>query len=304
MNASLGLAAPTAAILCYHRVCDVGGRPTWNVTPRQFRRQMEHLLAAGNRPMALADFLVRPVREPPTATFMVTFDDGYAGVASHVLPILQDLKIPATVFLATAFVDAKRPFPFDDWSMRQTDEASWRPLSRSECERLLASQWVTLGSHTHTHADFRGTPDAFERDLEQSRAWFRRLWGIGDLPFAFPYGAPQHGFCRAEWRAAVRRMGFTCALSTAPGTVAVGSDPFRWGRIVVQGYENGSQLQIKMDSRYGQIREAWRRTTAILRPPCRVPHAPRQSAASQGLESSGHSADVPPATRPEPRPHA
>ncbi len=43
----------------------------------------------------------------------VTFDDGFETVYRHAWPVLQELRIPATVFLNTAYLDSPEPFPFD-----------------------------------------------------------------------------------------------------------------------------------------------------------------------------------------------
>jgi len=36
---------------------------------------------------------------------MVSFDDGFAGVFAHALPVLRELRLPATVFVTTGVVD-------------------------------------------------------------------------------------------------------------------------------------------------------------------------------------------------------
>jgi peptidoglycan/xylan/chitin deacetylase (PgdA/CDA1 family) len=50
-------------------------------------------------------------REPDVAA--VTFDDGYAGVHDEALPVLRDLRIPATVYVSTALVGTERRFVHD-----------------------------------------------------------------------------------------------------------------------------------------------------------------------------------------------
>src|SRR5437016_593165 len=93
-------------ILMYHRVVDPPrGRPqpTWNVPPRLFERQLAGLLNRGWAAWPLRQVLACIERELPIPrkTFVVTFDDGYASILLHALPILTRLRVPATVFLAT-----------------------------------------------------------------------------------------------------------------------------------------------------------------------------------------------------------
>ena len=52
----------------------------------------------------------------PSNVFAVTFDDGYENNYLNALPILRELNVPATIFVATKYLDTDRPFPFDDWS--------------------------------------------------------------------------------------------------------------------------------------------------------------------------------------------
>jgi peptidoglycan/xylan/chitin deacetylase (PgdA/CDA1 family) len=44
---------------------------------------------------------------------VVTFDDGYAGVHAHAMPVLRELGIPATVFMATGFAGTRRRLAHD-----------------------------------------------------------------------------------------------------------------------------------------------------------------------------------------------
>lgn len=75
-----------------------------------FDRQMA-LLARCFRPMALGDAIaaLREDRLPPRAC-CVTFDDGYADNLTVALPILQRYAIPASVFVATDYLDGGRMF--------------------------------------------------------------------------------------------------------------------------------------------------------------------------------------------------
>src|SRR5262249_14325564 len=100
-------------ILMYHRVAPLpdgkGVRaPTWNVTPSRLREQLSGLLDRGYRPWPLRQALAhsRQGLPLPSTAFVVTFDDGYESVYRHAWPILRALRIPATVFLATAYLDS------------------------------------------------------------------------------------------------------------------------------------------------------------------------------------------------------
>jgi len=248
-------------ILMYHRIApQISGvsDPTWNVTPTRFRRQMRGLLSLGYRPWPLRRMIEyhhagRPI---PARTFVVTFDDGYENVYLNAWPILKALSIPATVFVATAYLDADRSFPFDDWPAKDSAHvpvAAWKPLGISECVEMIEHGLVEIGSHAHTHADFRRRPAAFRDDLETSLRVLRERFGLDPVTFAFPYG-----FQGPELAAAVREAGTLCALTTQRALVTPRADPFTWGRIWAEGTDTPASLALKLRGWPTSFRDAWR----------------------------------------------
>ena len=158
-------------------------RPTWNVTPERFRRQLAGLLSRGYRPWPLRRALAcRAAGEPiPPRTFVVTFDDGYDNVYRNAWPILKELSVPATVFMVTSYLDADRPFTFDDWvaaGSADVPATAWKPLSTAHCAEMIEHGLVEIGSHTHTHGDFCGRPEAFRHDLARSLDVLRDAFGV------------------------------------------------------------------------------------------------------------------------------
>jgi len=96
-----------ARILLYHRVNDlelpessISDRLT--VTTVNFRQQMKYLSENFNV-MSLQEFVVSASKKDTIAdrSVIVTFDDGYLDNYRFAFPILQEFKIPATIFLAT-----------------------------------------------------------------------------------------------------------------------------------------------------------------------------------------------------------
>jgi peptidoglycan/xylan/chitin deacetylase (PgdA/CDA1 family) len=138
LDAALGSRADGhLGILMYHRVAAVTDgleRPTMNVPPGRFAGQLEHLLEAGYRFATVGDAVARARagQAAPGRQVVVTFDDGFMNLHRNVLPVLARLGVPATVFVATAYLDSTEPFPFDDWGRRHRGQAppvAWQPLS-------------------------------------------------------------------------------------------------------------------------------------------------------------------------------
>lgn len=104
---------PRVAVLMYHRVAEPVNDP-WKmcVRPRRFMEQMGVL----RRHCEVVDLpsiqsaLQRPDSRPVVA---ITFDDGYRDNLETALPILEDVGLPATLFLATDGIDQQQAWWWD-----------------------------------------------------------------------------------------------------------------------------------------------------------------------------------------------
>jgi peptidoglycan/xylan/chitin deacetylase (PgdA/CDA1 family) len=110
-------------VVSYHRVTldyDTSAREelaSLLVSASTLRRQLEGL--ARTREIVSLDDARRILAEPRAArrprrdVVAVTFDDGYADVFDVALPILEQLRVPATAFVATGYVGTRRRLPHD-----------------------------------------------------------------------------------------------------------------------------------------------------------------------------------------------
>ncbi|MBN1400664.1 MAG: polysaccharide deacetylase family protein, partial [Anaerolineae bacterium] len=131
-------------ILCYHDVSDDSASP-YAVSTEAFRQQMRYL-AERCTPISVDDLVQRiqggqPI---PERAIAVTLDDGYLGVYTHALPVLQEYAIPATVFLPTACIDG-RVSPYAEWA--QAEFMSWDQV-RALVSASTPGARISLGSHT------------------------------------------------------------------------------------------------------------------------------------------------------------
>lgn len=249
-------------ILMYHRVAEREPgleTPTCNVTPDRFRQQLAGLLSRGFEPWPLRRAIEAHQRRRSIAdnVFVVTFDDGYENNLTHALPILQELQIPATIFLATAFLDSDRPLPFDNWSEAGSPRVPahrWRPLTTQQCDQLLDSGLIELGAHTHTHDAFAGRVDAFRDDLDHSLQVLQEKFGIVHPSFTFPFG-----LTTPEMIGAAQQAGVACALSTHPKLVDASVDPFHWGRFTASDLDTAGTLAAKLNGWYTPIADVLRK---------------------------------------------
>jgi peptidoglycan/xylan/chitin deacetylase (PgdA/CDA1 family) len=207
-------------VLCYHRV---GRRssaridlPAW-----LFDEQMARLVA-GPGVVDLAGALgalACPAPSGPDAV-AVTFDDGTADFVEEALPILVRHRVPATLYVATDFVERGRPFPDEGF-----------PLSWSGLAEAVSTGLVTVGSHTHNHALLDRLPaDKIDEELDRSIDLIGERLGIECRHFAYPKalaGSP------AADRAVCARFASAAVAGTRANPYGR-TDPYRLARSPVQ----------------------------------------------------------------------
>jgi peptidoglycan/xylan/chitin deacetylase (PgdA/CDA1 family) len=102
-------------VVTFHHIHDTAYHPAYpydpdvaDATPRQFRRHLETLARIGT-PISMAELLRGLDGGPlPPNPLMITFDDGYRSCHDVALPILREMGIPATFFVATSFVNERK----------------------------------------------------------------------------------------------------------------------------------------------------------------------------------------------------
>ena len=206
-------------ILTFH---DLDGEPSVLSFPSGvFREGMSDLHRRGFRSIGLeeaAGFL-RDKVPFPERSFVITFDDGYRNVYRKAFPVLRELGMEATVFLAVG--DKSSPVDTD----RLPPRCGREMLSWGEAAELSGAGW-TIGAHTLTHPDLTLLGgDRVEREVRGSRDVIEQTLGVGVATFAYPGGR----FGR-ESRDVVRRH-FSCACSDRLGLVSAESDPHALERV-------------------------------------------------------------------------
>lgn len=102
--------APPVLILLYHRVTNLDRDPQLlAVSPSNFFDQMRYL-KENFAVVGLEDDWTK-IGKPAV---VVTFDDGYADNVIEALPILEELEVPASFFVATDLLGTVREFWWDE----------------------------------------------------------------------------------------------------------------------------------------------------------------------------------------------
>ena len=184
-------------VLIYHRVG--GGSPSEvDLDVGVFAEQMAHLVEH-HRVLSLDDAVEALASGDPVGGVVVTFDDGTTDFADHVVPVLVEHRVPATLYVATKFVDEQEEFP---WGAP--------PITWSALRDATSTGLVTIGSHTHAHWLMdRLEPAMIADDLHRSIDLIGEHLGSRPEHFAYPKALP--GSPEAE--IAVRRRFRSAALA-------------------------------------------------------------------------------------------
>ena len=247
--------APAAGVvvLLYHRV---GGGSSLEIDldAARFDDQIAAVARSGRAvtlSAALTQLAGRSGPPPDAATsVVVTFDDGTADFVDVAVPILVRHRVPATLYVATDFVEGGHAFPADG-----------RPVSWSSLRDACATGFVDVGSHSHTHALFdRISPSAAADELDRSVGLIGERLDRPAQDFAYPKAVPAH----ADVERLVRDRFRSAALA---GTRVNGwhtTDPYRLARSPIQVSDGMRFFEHKLAGGMA-LEDAWRRAINRVR---------------------------------------
>ncbi|MHB8651053.1 MAG: polysaccharide deacetylase family protein [Gaiellaceae bacterium] len=135
----------------------------------------------------------------------VTFDDAYRNVGDA-LPVLERLRVPATVFVCAGYLDG-RPLDIPELRGTRFDATALATMTVDEL-RELRERGVEIGSHTLVHPHLPALGDAeLRRELVESRQVLEEALGVPCRLLAYPFGEQD-----ARVRAAARAAGYEAAF--------------------------------------------------------------------------------------------
>jgi peptidoglycan/xylan/chitin deacetylase (PgdA/CDA1 family) len=198
--------------LLYHRVGDRGGEI--ELPQAMFEEQMAHL--AEREPVLT---LHQAVSNGHQGGVVVSFDDGYIDFHHQVLPILEKYRVPTVLYLATGLVAEER-----ESNDHRGDAITWSQLGET-----VATGLVTVGAHTHSHADLsRANERTSEDEMLRSKNLIEDRLGVACRHFAYPFAVGSEAADRVA-----RRLFDTAALTAWKTNRPGRTDPYRLGRTPV-----------------------------------------------------------------------
>ena len=193
----------------------------------------------------------------------ITFDDGHASNYQLAFPVLKELGLPATFFLATGFLDGTHPLWFQevDSAFRARGSTTRQlfqtlehfktlpdpqmraevaklgpkavgqaptvtlPMNWDQVREMKASGLIDFGGHTHTHPILaQCTVEQQAEEIRKCRERIQTELGVSPVLFAYPNGRA------ADFNADTQRLlaehGFKAAFTMMCARLGAGDKPF------------------------------------------------------------------------------
>ena len=183
-----------------------------SVSPADFRAQMQYLVDQGYTTVTLEDLslAITAKRELPPRPVIITLDDGYRDNYEHAFPVLRELELTATIFVATDFVDRGDP-----------NYLTWPMILEMDAAGLR------FEPHSKSHADLSGqTRELLLYEIKGSRETLEAHLGRQPRYFSYPGGRYD-----AATIAILDELGYWGAVTTAYDLWHGFEERFEWGRI-------------------------------------------------------------------------
>jgi peptidoglycan/xylan/chitin deacetylase (PgdA/CDA1 family) len=213
------------------------------------------------------------INKLPSKPLILTLDDGHVRNQT-LLPVLQELRIPATIFLCAGIIDTKRRF----WFLHQRGKPKRPSLKQMPNEHRLAylaqqgftqeqefetpqalsktdietmRPWVNFQSHTVFHPCLPQCTDEEARaEISASKQILEQQFHLKIYAFAYPNG----DYGDREVRL-LREAGYECAITVDHGYNTLTTDPFRLKRLGIDDRDNEDAVCVKASGLWAWIKQ-------------------------------------------------
>jgi peptidoglycan/xylan/chitin deacetylase (PgdA/CDA1 family) len=212
-----------AVVVAFHRVSDSALPSSINCPPAVFRALCEFFKRHFSV-MPLSELLRRLHDNVPIeGALVITFDDGYRDNYEVAAPILRELALPATFFVATDFIDSDTQ---TFWDRKDGVRSEWMTWSDVEA---LSAEGFDIGGHTMNHVDLASIDEAAARhEIQGCRQKLTDRLRTTITHFAYPFGGVANINERA--RRLIQESGFVCCFSCHGGVVVPEDEVFELRR--------------------------------------------------------------------------
>lgn len=187
----------TFPILMYHSLTKSDDGNTLKLPPEEFQQHMEWLKENDYYTLTPEEayIVLTENKKPKENIVWVTLDDGYLNNYTDGFPILEKLKMNATINYITSKEDNQYYFHED------------------AMKKMIDSKLISIESHTVSHLDLNTLSDEqIHTELADSKTWFDTKLNQNTSVLCYPAGRYDE---RVENQA--EQVGYKLALTTEPG---------------------------------------------------------------------------------------
>jgi len=150
-----------------------------NYAPSRFKKLLQFLIDSEYQIASLKDYIETSDKKN---LVVLTFDDGYESFYQNVFPILNEMKIPATIFIPSHFIGK-----INSWDYTGNLLPA-KHLSKTQIEELSRNQ-ITIGSHGLSHRCLTNLTDRLLTiELTKSKEIIENIIGKKISFISYPFG--------------------------------------------------------------------------------------------------------------------
>jgi len=176
---------------------------------------------------------------------VLTFDDAFENLLNNVIPVIDELRIPVSIYVVTGCMGNKPA-----WLKGSGHHDEHELLMDGEqIKRLADNPLITIGTHTHSHPRLTdlGSHEV-EAELSDSRKILEALIGREVRAVAFP-----HGSYNKEVSAIAKACGLTRLLTLKEKMVDAGQSSGEMGRFVMEPDVWPIEFRLTVDGAYAWL---------------------------------------------------
>lgn len=210
----------------------------YSVDERTFLAHLDAIVDRGLQALTMSD-VARAIAsgdsERLARTVAITFDDGFADVASTAAPALMARDLSATAFVTTGVLAGGGRIPLD----RQLSKhmLDWSQLAD------LGNAGFEIGAHSHSHPQLDTlTPKRLREELDGPRRLLEDALGAPVSGIAYP-----HGYSSPRVRRLAHEAGYTYGCGVGQTFTGPGQEPFALSRLMLTSTHSPSTVERWLD---------------------------------------------------------
>lgn len=233
-------------ILMYHYVDDIPVPSA--IDPNLFKKEMIFIKKNCNL-ITMEDIIeyVEGHKILPDNSVLITFDDGTADFYSNAFPILEYLKIPVILYIATGYIGEYMPSLSHNWK--------YKMLGWGEIKKISQCEYIEIGAHSVTHPRFNLiSNDEIRYEVTKSKEILEKQIGKPVIHFSYPKGYTNHEIIEI-----IKSLGYKTAVTSDDGYVKPEDNLYTLKRIWIHKQQSFNDfISIFYSSNeYGKIRKEW-----------------------------------------------